>query len=251
MPIKMDGIAGGLQVTKIGTVKYEVLDDHTIVQIVRATAYYLPQLQCLLFSPQDYLRSMKRERPEAEFVVRRDRAILVFNDRGSAIACWYTRSTFLPYLQAYRNAISTAAVLSLKGCVIDDTNQNLTQTQKMLLRYHFKLGHPTFSVVQWIGQQGWLGSKGVQIGTGKLDIPKCAACQYGKQQKTPHKSKTVWKRREGDLKKNKLAPGQLSFSDQYSSRIEGRAFSGRGPTHHWARFKVARYPATQRLFTCM
>jgi hypothetical protein len=61
----------------------------------------------------------------------------------------------------------------------------------------------------------------------------------------------VKKLREGELKKNKLAPGQLIFSDQYSSRIEGRAFSGQGPTHHPARFKAARYPATQRLFTCM
>jgi hypothetical protein len=66
------------------------------------------------------------------------------------------------------------------------------------------------------------------MGTGKLDILECAACQYGKHHTTPHKSKTVKKVCEGELKKNTLAPGQLLFSDQYSRRIEGRAFGSRG-----------------------
>jgi hypothetical protein len=66
------------------------------------------------------------------------------------------------------------------------------------------------------------------MGRGKIEVLRCAACQYGKQYKMPHKSKTVKKLKEGELKKNKLAPGQLIFSNQYSSRVEGRAFGGPG-----------------------
>jgi hypothetical protein len=35
-------------------------------------------------------------------------------------------------------------------CVTDEKNQNLTNLQKVLLQWHFKLGHVGFQMLQWI-----------------------------------------------------------------------------------------------------
>ena len=40
-PILMDGIAGGLEITKAGVVRYEVLDDKGELQVIEADAYYI------------------------------------------------------------------------------------------------------------------------------------------------------------------------------------------------------------------
>ena len=68
------------------------------------------------------------------------------------------------------------------------------------------------------------------MGKHSIKIPKCAACQYGKQERnTKEGSKQVkFEEREGILKKNKLEPGDLVFTDQFESRIPGMVFSDRG-----------------------
>ena len=70
---------------------------------------------------------------------------------------------------------------------------------------------------------------GVKMGSTTVQPPKCAACQLGKQQRTPKNgSKTIKSPSNGILKQNKLQPGYLVFSDQYKSLLEGRQLSARG-----------------------
>lgn len=66
------------------------------------------------------------------------------------------------------------------------------------------------------------------MGHGNLQVPKCAACLYGKQEKMPIPGKHIKKDESGDLLKGKLEPGQLFFSDQYQSRVPGRAYTIKG-----------------------
>ena len=66
------------------------------------------------------------------------------------------------------------------------------------------------------------------MGSTSVQCPKCASCQYGKQERTPKAGTTVGKEREGITKADKLEPGDLIFSDQYESRIGGKVFSRRG-----------------------
>jgi hypothetical protein len=88
--------------------------------------------------------------------------------------------------------MDSAKALALKGCVTDEVNQNLTSTQKLLLRFHFRLGHIGFQHVPWLGRQGLLGPEGVTMGNkSNLTVPKCAACQFGKQGRTPTQGRRV------------------------------------------------------------
>jgi hypothetical protein len=75
-----------------------------------------------------------------------------------------------------------------------------------------------------------LGQLGEKMGSTSVHCPKCASCQYGKQERTSISGTSVSKQREGITKAEKLEPGDLIFSDQYESRIGGKIFNtcGRG-----------------------
>ena len=68
------------------------------------------------------------------------------------------------------------------------TNFNLSEPQKEILQWHYRLGHIGMRTVQFILRTGALtGSKAserLHYRAGKLigeNLPKCAACQFGKQ----------------------------------------------------------------------
>ena len=69
----------------------------------------------------------------------------------------------------------------------------------------------------------------IEMGSTTVQPPKCAACQLGKQQQTPKNgSKTIKSPSNGNIKQNKIQPGDLVFYDQYESPLEGHQFSTRG-----------------------
>ncbi len=116
-------------------------------------------------------------------------------------------------LRAYKETLKTAESLAMV-CLTDEANQNLSHAQKMLLKWHFKLGHIGFQHLQWIGRQGWLHKVGEHFGLSSILAPKCAACQFGKQQRNPKKGNIIKREQPpGVLKKEKLEPGDLIFSD--------------------------------------
>ena len=131
-------------------------------------------------------------------------------------------------MMVYKEALSTASLLAIKGCVTEEVNQNLTDAQKILLRCHFRLGHLWMKAVQWIANNGWLGQAATVISSKSLDHPKCATCQFGKQSRTPAKAKGKVNKEQGELLKDQLRHGDRVFSDQYQSRVPGRAFTSRG-----------------------
>jgi hypothetical protein len=89
-----------------------------------------------------------------------------------------------------------------------------------------------FQWLQWLGRQGILGQAGEQMGSTTVKPPKCAACQFGKQQRNPKQGSKQVSDERGVLKKDKLEPGDLIFSDQYESCLPGRVFNARGSTVH-------------------
>jgi hypothetical protein len=67
--------------------------------------------------------------------------------------------------------------------------------------------------------------------------PKCASCQFGKQQRNPKDGSTSHKHSEGVLKQDKLEPGDLVFTDQFESRLPGRVFNARGASTSSHKYK--------------
>jgi hypothetical protein len=164
----MEGIAGGLQVKQKGRVHYKLLTDDGNIHVLESTAYLMPDLPCCLFSPQAHFQEVfssgKDPREERLRITIQRNRIMVTWETSSSTTLDFCENTHLPRLRVYRNALDSAKVLVLKGCVTDEVNQNLTQIQKLALCLHFRLGHITFQHVQWPGRQGWLGPEGVKMG---------------------------------------------------------------------------------------
>jgi hypothetical protein len=230
-PVEMEGIAGGLVIKQQGRVRYELLTDDGNVHELETTAYYMPELPCRLFSPQAHFQGLYQSgldpRQTCDFAIKRNVGKITW-ETGSTTTVNFCETTHLPRLRVYRKALESAKALALKGCVTNEVNQNLTAKQKLALRFHFRLGHISFQHVQWLGRQGVLGPEGVTMGKDAVATPKCAACQFGKQTRTPTPGRRVSFDDGGALTKDQINPGQKIFVDQYESRAPGRTFASKG-----------------------
>ena len=118
-------------------------------------------------------------------------------------------------MMVYKEALSTASLLAIKGYVTVEVNQNLTDAQKILLRCHFCLGHLQMNAVQWITNNGWLGEAATVISNKSLDHPTRATYQFGEQTWRPAKAKGKVNKEHQVLLKDQLQPGDWVFSNQF------------------------------------
>ena len=96
------------------------------------------------------------------------------------------------------------------------------------MKWNRKLGHINMQHVQWLCRKGYLDSHGEKWGSSKVEIPRCSSCLLGKKKRCTTPGTKLSKVNEVSLKKNMLKPGDLVFSDQYDSHLEGRVFTYKG-----------------------
>ena len=243
-PILYDGIAGSQLATHIGLARYETFDDNGNLAVLEHETQYVAGMNCRLLSPQSYFTWIRHngggENKNSGINYNRSSKcrLETYHDHstlhlpgGKAITFPHCKVTRLPLIHCFKDAIKTSQSLAL-SCVSEELNQNLTHLQKCLLQWHFRLGHMGFQWLQWLGRKGVLGPMGERMGKRNVEAPKCAACQFGKQQRNPKPGGKMIRDEQGILKKDKLKPGELIFSDQYESRLPGRVFNSRGSTVH-------------------
>ena len=99
--------------------------------------------------------------------------------------------------------------------VVSSTNSNLSEAEKELLRWHFKLGHISFTKVQHLMRSGILshteGTRRLHTAADSLrHAPKCAACTFAKQRvrSSPGRKVTTIQDVAGKLKSNNIFPGK-------------------------------------------
>ena len=81
----------------------------------------------------------------------------------------------------------TASSFQAEIDLASEQNKNLDSAQKELLKWHQKLGHISFSQIQWLARSGKLPIKNAKA-VGNCTIPVCASCQFAKQKKRPSKA---------------------------------------------------------------
>ena len=115
-------------------------------------------------------------------------------------------------------------------CVTNESNQNLTPSQKELLQWHFRLGHIGFQHIQWLIRTERLKVQGNSKAVANCERPKYSACEFGKGNCIPNKINTINKNpmKEQDLKKDHLLPGKMVSADNYISWDPGRLYHTKG-----------------------
>jgi hypothetical protein len=132
-----------------------------------------------------------------------------------------------------KNIFGMKGTGSMLMSVADETNQNLTASQRELLSWHQKLGHADMQQVQRLcrttadSKSSVLQTKHNNVGN--CARPLCAACQLGKRGRTnTGKHSTNNKERSNTLKAGDLAPGDGISIDQYVSSCPGCTENSRG-----------------------
>ena len=112
--------------------------------------------------------------------------------------------------------------------VLADNNINLSDAQKELLRWHFKLGHFNLNWIQRLtrireGEENAVLPTHLKSAT-SCPIPLCAACQLAKAHRRPEQAVEHQKVRskDGNLKDGHLVPGMVVSTDQFVSKVHGR-----------------------------
>ena len=142
VPMPMDGIAGSLKGTHKGTLWYKTISDDGSVVVLECEGYYVLELPFVLFSPQDYFIQREKQGIFNE-QMRLNGCKMVLDLNSHEVTVSHNNPMQLPKLQLYCNSIESAENLAMT-CITDKHNQNLTHLQKLLLQWHWQLGHLGF-----------------------------------------------------------------------------------------------------------
>lgn len=146
------------------------------------------------------------------------------SSQSSSVVALVNPDNNLPTSQAYRQPAVLPAAECLNSTItaVNEANFNISEPEKELLRWHYQLGHMNFQKIPFLMRSGVLAKsnnkqKLHQAACSLTQLPKCAACQYGKQHRhpAPGRVSTIVRDREGVLKDGHLVPGQMVPVDHF------------------------------------
>jgi hypothetical protein len=237
---ELNGLNSSITVVGVGTVEWKVQDLFGAVRSIKTDAYYVPDAGVRLFSPQVYFQKHKR----GSYTVDHEKTILELID-GTTLHFPYQDGSNLPMMLTAAHFKSQSKFVGL--CfqdaeflgkhdelsafikIADETNQNMTASQRGLLYWHQRLGHANMARIQVsLTEPKNQEEKGILTPKNKKSSscakPLCTACQLAKQTRrtSPATNTTLNNDIAGHLSQGDLTPGQRVSMDQYMSALHGR-----------------------------
>jgi hypothetical protein len=234
-PITLKGLASGLDIVGQGLIRWYVPAVDGTYRCIETQAYYTPGAGQRLLSWQSYLQQFEGTLDPAKGHVEPG-YISTSGGGGPDVRVPFHPGNNLPVSLGYNELVISACVQELNLCVTDAGNQNLTEAQKELLRWHFRLGHLHFASIQLLLRSGALatsdGQKALHRAAANCNLPRCASCQFGKAKRRPTDSSTSKPdaSHDGALKKENLLPGQRVSVDHFVCNTKGRLYDSKGKT---------------------
>ena len=217
-----------------GMVEWSVYDVNGSLRKFKLPAYHIPNCKTRLISTSSLLTTYQGETITIDGNSLKLSGIPGHPDR-SQVVVFNNPLTLLPTTTAYVSRDTDLPVQALNNVVttVSEHNDNLTEAQKELLRWHQRLGHLDFNKVKHLLRTGVLSHtdryRSLHTAASQIQhVPKCAACLFGKQTITsaPGKIVKVIKDRAGVLRSGNLLPGQEVSVDHFISSVRGRLFEG-------------------------
>ena len=218
----LGGMAGGIKIKGIGRVAWSFKTEQGILT-VHSKCYLVPNASARLLSPQRLFSSANNI--NGRFSCMEKEASLEFDDVGS-LHIEYDPNNHLPIALA-KNLSGTQAQINL--AILNDENQNLTPSQKLLLNWHARFGHKGFSALQSILKLYPFDTDRFKAAS-RCIAPRCEVCEYAKAHRKGTKGvkQSVNKVTDGSLKRDDLTPGSSVSVDHFESRLKGRTLTSRG-----------------------
>ena len=236
---QLKGIARGLQIKGQGEVTWAVHDTNGNLRTIKVPAFYVPGIKVRLLSTTSLLQTYKNEMITVEANRLTLSGIPGDSNRGPVMVMVNPQNN-LPTSDAFSGQEPFKAADALVATIseVHETNHNLSEAEKELLRWHYRLGHIGFKKIQFLLRTGVLSqtesSRRLHAAACKLtNLPKCAACQYGKQHRRPIPGTTpssVIRDRTNALKADNVIPGHRISVDHFVCSTRGRLLTSAGKT---------------------
>ena len=279
----VETVTGPTEITGFGIAEWTVISEHGERVKVSVPAHHIPESKVRLLSPQDFCLSHGMDQSKDQFGGNssyfwmnlddgRERFQCPIDPRSNlpiALAKVEPRDTFRNNQDGASTMMNDAPTSSCKGkcgqrcsvcisqsvmfSVAEETNQNITQAQKELLLWHWRLGHIGFELVQRMisstkmfkkssvsddseseGRVGCIEVKHALAAT--CPHPVCAACKCAKGQVKGANVDVSTRKRSNVMNADKLVPGQEIHLDQYESAVRGRLPTSRGRESFGSRY---------------
>lgn len=242
----LNGLSSKTPVLGVGQVKWKVRDLNGTTKTILVSAYYVPDTQIRLLSPQSYFQEHGKGHVSFDgFQVK-----MLLPD-GDTLTFPYQAANNLPMMLTANRLVDEAAHIiseeedeflsedmSVFLNVAHENNANLTRAEKKLLLWHAKTGHANMkwllNLSKWKKKEGHLEMGPLPAKQDEFkscDRPKCAVCQLSKQHRRSPRSdaatqqpssKKGKQRKEKELMIGDLKPGDKVSVDQYISAVPGR-----------------------------
>jgi hypothetical protein len=152
----LQGIAKGLRIEGQGHVLWAMQDTLGNLRMIKVPAYLVSRIKVRCLSTTSLLQAYPGETITIEahqFTLKGS----VDEARGQGIARVNPENN-LPTSDAHRSSDTPKAVAALNITLntVHESNLNLTEAEKELLRWHHRLGHLSFRKIQFIMQTGVL-----------------------------------------------------------------------------------------------
>lgn len=233
----LSGFAEGSPIAGTGTLAWTTTLTDGKGFTFRIPGVHVPVSNVRLFSPQSYSQMVKIQRG-AEPRFSGDSSLIHFDLLdGHLLDIPYSPENNLPTMEMFRKPTVALNAQKLSNCVTATENQNLSSGQKCLLRFHFRFVHRGMKEIQNLLKTGALGKSAEIKAAASCELPKCAACMYGKAKRKSTGAKLTVDRRSKVLSKDILIPGQKVSMDHFSVSTRGRLYSGFGGTKDDEKYK--------------
>jgi hypothetical protein len=230
------GLTKGAPILGIGIVVWHVEVGDKIVPI-KIRALHVPTANKRLLCPQQLLQEVFPDCPDARIGKR---SATLYLPTGT-IHCPHNASN-IPEISIVSPKETLGAFQAYLNCLTLEGNQNLSASQKELLRWHVKFGHCDLRRVQRILKTGAFGDSPLIKAAANLDLNKdkilCGSCAFGKSRRRAKTQKEgqghtrsrqdLATKLEQLLSKDILFPGQKISMDHFIVTTPGRLFSSRG-----------------------
>jgi hypothetical protein len=233
----LKGLAKGLLIHGHGKVRWAFLAEDGTYRVLTMPAIYVPEAPVCLISPQTYIQARKRQSPQLKIKGEvHDDGFYLYEQGAARLVVTYNEDNNLPMSEVLSPASLDKLNTEFHTCVVSEANQNLSHSQKQLLKWHFRLGHINMQTIQGLLRSGILATtepqKKLHRAAANCELPVCASCQFGRAKRRPVPGKTTQSdsKHEGALKRNNLLPGQEVSVDHFICSTRGRLPNSRGRT---------------------
>jgi hypothetical protein len=237
----VEGVGKTLRADGIGQLHWTFTAEDGSHRTLELPAYYIPSVNQKIASTSQVLKKY----PNDHIDISSTQLRLIGAGTNQSITVPLCPRTELPLGQARSLcgalgevlAVTTGPLAKIRTTpsLTEGANFNLTAPEKELLRWHYRLGHVSIRRIQWMFQRGYLAnteqSKRAQAAAAKLDSgPLCTACQYAKQRRktSPGSTKRTTQSESGQLKQDRMFPGQQVSVDHFHSKPYGRRLNTYG-----------------------